>query len=574
LGISIAQNHEIYHANFNEVSLSDIQVKSASIPGEDTMTSTKESSTKASDFLEFKSVQKLKELASHPIDLSKEGVLTPQRLSKYVAESCGYHLLYGTELITDETMQALRQLAEESQALHKMERMQAGDIVNFIEGFPSEKRPALHTATRDFFEHPNSSKPATEAAKMAKKEIDKLKNFMAKIDKENHFKHLIAIAIGGSDLGPKANYLALQHLQKPGRTIHFISNIDPDETAMTLRQVDLKNTLVLIISKSGTTLETVTNEEFMKNQFIKANLKPEEHFISITGEGSPLDDKKKYLECFYIWDWVGGRFSASSMVGGVMLSFALGFDVYWDFLRGANAMDKAAMHPDISKNLPLLSALLGIWNRNFLGFSTLAIIPYCQALFRYPAHIQQVDMESNGKRIDKHGQPVHFETGPIIFGEPGTSAQHSFYQLLHQGTTRSPMELIGFKDNQCGLDISVKGTTSQQKLLSNLLAQAIALATGQRNENPNKQFLGNRPTHILLGEKLTPFALGALLAYFEHKIAFQGFIWNINSFDQEGVQLGKELATKIINRFAATNQGEAGTPYPLGDAYLKFLEEL
>lgn len=538
------------------------------------MTSTKEYTSTQTDFSHYKSTKKLKELAKHPFDLSKEGNLTPQRISKFTAEACGYHFLYGTERVDEEVMQTLLNLSHEANALHKMEKMQAGAIMNFIERYSSENRPVLHTATRDFFENPNQGKEALKATKAAKVEVDKLKQFIGKIDKENRFNTLIAIAIGGSDLGPKANFLSLQHLIKPNRDVHFISNIDPDETAMVLKKVDLSKTLVLIISKSGTTIETVTNEAFMRSEFEKLGLKPSEHFVSITGEGSPLDDKSKYLECFHIWDWVGGRFSSTSMVGGVTLAFAYGFDVYWEFLRGANAMDKIALVSDITKNLPLLGALLGIWNRNFLGYSTLAIIPYCQALFRYPAHFQQVDMESDGKRIDQKGQPVDFETGPIVFGEPGTSAQHSFYQLLHQGTTISAMELIGFKNNLCKLDIEVKGTTSQQKLLSNLFAQAIALATGHSNENPNKQFLGNRPSHIILGKELTPFALGAYLSYYENKVAFQGFIWGINSFDQEGVQLGKELANKIVDRFAAKNSSKPGQPYPLGDTYLNFLDTL
>lgn len=232
-------------------------------------------------------------------------------------------------------------------------------------------------------------------------------------------------------------------------------------------------------------------------------------------------------------------------------------------------MDKAALHKDISKNLPLLGALLGIWNRNFLNYPVLAVVPYSQALWRYAAHIQQVDMESNGKRIDQRGNPVDFATGPIVIGEPGTAAQHSFYQLLHQGTDTVPLELFGFKESQYDYDLNVKGTTSQQKLLANLFAQSIALATGKQSSNPNTVFPGNRPSHLILGKKLTPFSLGALLAYFEHKFAFQGFIWGINSFDQEGVQLGKELANKIIERFQGT-----GAPYPLGDTYLGFLDRL
>lgn len=283
-----------------------------------------------------------------------------------------------------------------------------------------------------------------------------------------------------------------------------------------------------------------------------------------------MDDKKRYLESFFIWDWIGGRYSTTSMVGGVMLSFAFGFDVFWEFLKGASAMDKSALVSDIKKNLPLLGALLSVWNRSFLHHPTLALIPYSQPLSRYSAHIQQVEMESNGKHVDQTGHFVKFSTGPIIWGEPGTNAQHSFYQLIHQGTDVIPLEFIGYKMSQNQQDHTFQGTTLQQKLLSNLFAQAIALAVGQKSENPNQQFAGNRPSHILLGKQLTPYALGALLSYFENKVAFEGFVWGINSFDQEGVQLGKVLAKKLIDRFADPKKN---APYPLGDAFIKQLEK-
>lgn len=540
------------------------------------MTLLKDTIAQTAGFNALHATKKLKELAKHPIDLTKEGSLTPQRLGKFVAESAGYKLLYGTERITEEVMEALIGLAHEAKALQKLERMQAGEVLNFIEGYPCENRQVLHTATRDFFDIPNSSKKAQEATQIARKETEKLKTFLAKLEKEKKFTDLVVVGIGGSDLGPRANYLALQHLQRSNIHIHFIGNIDPDAAAGALEKPNLKNTLVLIISKTGTTLETAANEELVRHFYQKAGLKPEEHFIAITGEGSPLDDKKKYLEVFHTWDWVGGRFSTTSMIGGFLIAFAFGFDVYWEFLRGANAMDKAALKQDLNQNIPLLGALLGIWNRNFLNLETLAVIPYSEALRRYPAHIQQVDMESNGKHIDQQGRPTDFQTGPIIFGEPGTSAQHSFYQLIHQGTTPVPLELIGFQQSQYQQDFPYQGTTSQEKLLANLFAQSIALATGQKSDNPNKDFPGNRPNHILLSKQLTPYTLGSLLAYYEHKIAFQGFIWHINSFDQEGVQLGKVLATKIINRFAVRNKQGNGSvhPYPLGDAFINQLDTL
>jgi glucose-6-phosphate isomerase len=525
-----------------------------------------------SKFTEFKAYKKLVALAKSPFDLTKEKNLTAERIETYCYTSCGYKLLFGTERLDDEVIKTLNDLALESSALEKMAKMQSGEILNVIEGYESENRAVLHTATRDFFEHPQKSQKAAEAAKMAKAETQKLKQFIQEIDKEGHFTDLVMVGIGGSDLGPRANYLALQKFCKPNRRIHFISNVDPDDAALVMKGLDLNKTLVVVVSKSGTTLETSTNEELVKSHFTKKGLKQEKHFIAVTGQGSPMDNPQKYLKSFYIWDWIGGRYSSTSMVGGVMLSFAYGFDVYWEFLKGANAMDKTALNKNLKENLPLMTALLGIWNRNFLGYSTLAIIPYSQALLRYPAHLQQADMESNGKRIDKKGNPVDFSTGPVIWGEPGTNSQHSFFQLIHQGTDVIPIEFVGYKESQFKEDIEYKGTTSQEKLLANLFAQAIALATGKKDENPNKAFPGNRPSHILLGKQLNPFSLGALLSLFENKIAFQGFIWGINSFDQEGVQLGKLLANRILNRFAFKNDKEADQPFPVADAIIKQLD--
>ncbi|MBS4169144.1 glucose-6-phosphate isomerase [Parachlamydia sp. AcF125] len=526
-------------------------------------------------FNQLESVDRLKKLAEDPLDLRKEGVLTPARLSKFYAEAGGYKLLYGTEKVTEETLRALFDLAQERKVLEEMQKMQSGEPVNKIDGCPSENRAALHTATRDFFEEPQKGEKAVEATALARKEVDKLKRFMEKLDKENRFTDLIVIGIGGSDLGPKALYLALQYLQKKGRHIHFISNIDSDDASLVLREVDLKKSLVLVVSKSGTTLETLTNEELVRASFQQQGLRAEDHFISVTVPGSPLDDPERYLESFHMWEWIGGRYSATSMGGGVLLSFIFGFEVYWELLKGANAMDKIALSKDLNRNLPLLGALFAIWNHNFLGYPTLALIPYAQPLSRFAAHIQQVEMESNGKRIDRYGIPVDFQTCPVIWGEPGTNAQHSFFQLIHQGTATIPLELIGFKEGQMD-DFMLKGTSSREKLLSNLFAQSLALALGQTNENPNKVFPGNTPSHILLGKSLDPQSLGALLSYYEHKVAFQGFIWNINSFDQEGVQLGKVLANQIIACFAS-KKGSTKTPkqsYPLGEAFLKHLDTL
>lgn len=525
-------------------------------------------------FLNYKAVAKLRELAAKPFDLSKAGNLTPLRIEEFCAASCGYEMLYGTERVTNEVMDALAKLASEADVLSLMERMQNGEVLNFIKGFPSENRAVLHTATRDFFENRKVARPAREAAEMAWDEVEKLKTFMNKIEAEKTFTDLIMIGIGGSDLGPYANYLGVEYLNKPGRNVYFINNVDPDNAADVLLKANLERSLVVVVSKSGGTLETATNAAFVRSRFVEAGLKPKQHFVSVTGEGSPMDDANEYLESFYIWDWIGGRYSSTSMVGGVVLAFAFGFDVYFEFLRGANAMDQAALNSELTENMPLMGALLSIWNHNFLGSATCAIIPYSNALRRFSAHIQQLSMESNGKHIDRLGNPVSFQTGEIIWGELGTNAQHSFYQLLHQGTEIVPIEFIGFKESQYEEDFLFQGTTSQEKLLANLFAQAIGLATGKESDNPNKQFVGNRPSHIILGKRLTPFALGALLSYFEHKVAFQGFIWNINSFDQEGVQLGKKLADQIIDRFAAHRGLKEAEEYPLGDTYLELLNDL
>lgn len=526
-------------------------------------------------FSNFRATDKLRNLAKTPFDLTKPGNLTPERLSKYCAHGAGYQLLYGTERINDDVMQALNDLAIEAKAIEKMNAMQSGEVVNVIQGYPSDNRPVLHTAMRDFFGEPNPSPIAKEATKKALAEHEKLKAFLKEIETKKQFTDLVTIGIGGSDLGPKAVFLSLQYFQKPDRRVHFISNLDPDEVARVVKNLDLKKTLVAVISKSGTTLETVANEAFMRDRFHKAGLKSENHFISVSAQGSAIDDPKKYLKCFYGWDFVGGRFCTTAMFGAVTLAFGIGYENYWEFLRGANAMDKIALKKDLNINLPLLLALLGIWNRNFLDYPTVALIPYSQALWRFSAHIQQVDMESNGKHIDKKGHDVDFHTCPIVWGEPGTSAQHSFFQMIHQGTDIVPIEFIGFKHSQYEEDFTFQGTTNQQKLLANLLAQSLALAEGQNNENPNKVFKGNRPSCIILGERLTPYAMGALFALYEHKVAFQGFIWDINSFDQEGVQLGKQLATKVLHLFEAKNQKKPdANSFPLANAYLSKLDQI
>lgn len=503
----------------------------------------------------------LKTLAERPFDLHSPNALTPARIATFVCCTASFKLFYATQRIDEKTLAALQQLADQSGIVEQFRQMKRGAVVNKIVGFPSENRAVLHTASRDLFRPDPDHLEATE---QARKECEKLRVFLDDLDcgrltnsKGEPFTDLVNVGIGGSDLGPRSIYLALGAFRLDRRRVHFISNVDPDDAAAVLREVDLSRTMVNIVSKSGTTLETLTNEELVRKAYAGAGLEPKRHFVAVTGAGSPMDDSERYLRIFHMFDYIGGRYSVTSMVGGVLLGFAVGYENFREFLRGASRVDLAAEEPDIRKNIPLLLALLGVWNRNFLGHSTLAILPYSQALIRFVAHLQQCDMESNGKSVNRHGERVNYQTGPIVWGEPGTNGQHAFYQLLHQGTTIVPAEFIGFLKNQYNEDLEIERSSSQAKLVANLLAQVLALACGRVDANPNRVFPGNRPSSLLLAERLTPATTGELLAIYENKIAFQGFIWDINSFDQEGVQFGKHLSGKVLSRLSRHSEVEA-----------------
>ncbi|MFA7383779.1 MAG: glucose-6-phosphate isomerase [Desulfurivibrionaceae bacterium] len=519
------------------------------------------------DFNMIPACSELEELARAPYDLTAPGALSPARINRYRSHAAGLDLLYSTQRLDEPVLAALQKLAEQSGAVAQFMLMKKGAVLNRLEGYASEERQVLHTACRDIFA-PGSLAPAASAR--AKAELEKLADFLAALDAGaivneagESFTDLVQVGIGGSDLGPRALSLALAAYKIPGRRVHFISNVDPDDAAAILSGLDLARTLVNVVSKSGSTLETLTNEELVRQAYSEAGLEPSRHFLAVTGKGSPMDNPARYLRSFYMFDSIGGRYSATSMVGAVMLGFGLGYPQLLEILRGANAMDLAAEEPDIRRNPALLLALLGIWNHNFLGCDTLAILPYSQALVRFTAHLQQCDMESNGKSVTRQGKPLAWKSGPIIWGEPGTNGQHAFYQLIHQGSIIVPVEFIGFRQSQHGRDLLIEQTTSQEKLVANLLAQALALAAGHADENPNRSFAGNRPSAVLLADRLTPYTMGALLALYEAKVVFQGFIWNINSFDQEGVQLGKKLATRLLAHYAGLRRdsgysGEAG----------------
>ena len=513
---------------------------------------------------------RLKELSANAFDLTKEGVLNQDRIHSYKTSSGGLDYLYAMQRVDKQTLDALQQLADETDAVGQYREMLQGVNLNNIEGYESEDRQVLHTAVRNVFadlNDPENIGSSVEAIKAAQTELEKLRDLCNDLKNGNisnsvgqPFTDMVLVGIGGSDLGPRAIYMALKKYSLPQKRVHFISNVDPDDAAATLNGLDLSKTLVTVISKSGGTLETLTNETLVAERFKNAGLPVNKHFICVTGKGSPMDNPARYLRTFYMFDYIGGRYSVTSMVGGVILAFSLGYKNFDSFLRGARKMDLNSLNKDITQNMSLLAAVIGIWNRNYLGSETLAVLPYSQALSRFSAHLQQCDMESNGKRVSRQGEAVEYSTGPIVWGEPGTNGQHAFYQLIHQSETVVPCDFIGFRKSQYQTDLKVKGTTSQEKLLANLLAQYIGLATGKASDNPNKVFPGNRPNSLLIADQLTPEVMGQLLAFYENKIAFQGFIWNINSFDQEGVQLGKVLANEIIDTYINGKPGDENSP--------------
>jgi glucose-6-phosphate isomerase len=507
-------------------------------------------------FLQTSAHRKLRTLRDHPFDLHNgDDEVMIGRANKYLCRSQHFTLHYWTQRITDEVLDGLQELADQCRLVEQFKEMKAGGMMNGIAGIESEERQVLHTACRDIFTAQPCHAGATGQAAF---ELERLDQFLAKLDsgeicneKGERFNSMIHVGIGGSDLGPRSVFEALRPFGQPGRRVYFISNVDPDDGAAVLQDVDLSRALVSIVSKSGTTLETLTNEMLVRQAFTSAGLDPLQHFVAVTGQGSPMDDADRYLRSFHMFDYIGGRYSTTSMVGMVMLGFYLGYKQALDFLRGAAKVDYEAENPAVRENQALLLAMLGIWNHSYLDMPTLAVLPYSQALHRFPAHLQQCDMESNGKSVNRVGEMLEYMSGPVVWGEPGTNGQHAFYQLLHQGTEVVPCEFIGFRRSQHESDMVVDETSSQQKLVANLLAQSTALARGRKNDNRNRFFPGNRPNSVLLGERLTPEVMGALLALYEAKIIYQGFTWNINSFDQEGVQLGKVLATRLLDEMKA-----------------------
>ena len=488
------------------------------------------------------------------IDLKKvmSGENGAERVKNYsipMAEGLVYN--YAAKQVDDDVLEALVKLAEEAQLSEKFEELYNGAVIN-----TGENRLVLHQLTRGQLGKAVVA-DGVDKRKFYVEQQQRIADFANKVHAGEitnaageKFTTVVQIGIGGSDLGPRAMYLALENWAKKNNTFKmeakFISNVDPDDAAAVLNSIDVAHSIFVLVSKSGTTLETLTNESFVKDALKNAGLDASKHMIAVTSETSPLAKSDDYLAAFFMDDYIGGRFSSTSAVGGAVLSLAFGPDVFAQFLEGAAAEDQLSANKDVLKNPEMLDALIGVYERNVLGYPATAVLPYSQALSRFPAHLQQLDMESNGKSVNRFGEPVNYATGPVIFGEPGTNGQHSFYQLLHQGTDIIPLQFVGFRNSQMDTDVVIQGSTSQQKLCANVAAQIVAFACGKDDENLNKKFQGGRPSSIIIGEKLTPAAVGALLAHFENKVMFQGFAWNLNSFDQEGVQLGKVLAKKVL----------------------------
>ncbi|MDR1239215.1 MAG: glucose-6-phosphate isomerase [Treponema sp.] len=520
------------------------------------------------DFDKTAACRTLRNLAALYKTYDFTGRLNAARVEQYrTPMAAGLVYSWAAKTVDDEALTALQSLADEQELIPKYRALLDGEVMN-----TGENRKVLHHLLRG-----ELGKPVIHEGKnigdFYRQERERFSAFAAEVHSGKlrgstgkPFRAAAQIGIGGSDLGPRALYLALENWAaaegKQKLRAAFISNVDPDDAAQVTASLPLEETLFILVSKSGTTQETLANELFVKDKLAGAGLDPGKHMIAVTSETSPLARNPAYLDSFYIDDFIGGRYSSSSAVGGCVLSLAFGPDVFRDFLSGAAEADRLALEPEIRKNAALLDALIGVWERNFLGYPYTAVLPYSQALSRFPAHLQQLDMESNGKRVNRNGGPLAYSTGPVVFGEPGTNGQHSFYQLLHQGTDIVPLQFMGFAQSQRKDDVLVEGSGSQLKLNANLAAQIVAFAKGQADGNRNKDFPGFRPSSLICGQRLTPKALGALLAHFENKVMFQGFVWNLNSFDQEGVQLGKILTKKVLAR-------EAGDPAL--EAYAKLL---
>jgi glucose-6-phosphate isomerase len=480
----------------------------------------------------------------------------PMRGQRLTAEAVGILLDYSKNRITDETLTLLMQLAEESGLRTRIDAMFGGEKINI-----TEERAVLHVALRA----PKGASIIVDGENVVPRVhevLDKMSNFCNRVRNGEwkgftgrRIRNVINIGIGGSDLGPVMAYEALRHYTDRAITVGFISNIDGTDFAEAVRGLDPSETLFIVSSKTFTTLETMTNARTARTWSLEAfggdQKSVARHFVAVST--NTVEVAKFGIDTanmFEFWDWVGGRYSMGSAIG-LSTMIAIGPDHFRAMLDGSHQMDEHFRTAPFEQNLPVLMGLISLWHNNFFGAQTVAVLPYEQYLKRFPAYLQQLTMESNGKHVTLDGTEVGYQTGPIYWGEPGTNGQHSFYQLVHQGTRFIACDFIAF-----GRSLNPLGQ-HHDMLIANVYAQAEALAFGKNPEEvesegtppwlaPHRVFDGNRPSNMILAERLTPETLGKLVALYEHSVFTQGAIWNINSFDQWGVELGKVLAQRII----------------------------
>jgi glucose-6-phosphate isomerase len=482
------------------------------------------------------------------ISMRKEFASDPERFNKFSVRVPGLFFDYSKNIINCDTLNKLVSLAKASKIEEWREKMFSGEKIN-----TTENRAVLHTALR----MPQNSSVLVDGENIIPYIHDvlaRMKNFSNDVHsgaRKGHtgkkLKYIVNIGIGGSDLGPYMVCEALKPYTVSGITMHFVSNVDGTHIAETLKKINAEETLFIIASKTFTTQETMANAAAAKTWLVE-NLGSAEavskHFCALSTNAEAV---KKFgiseINMFPFRDWVGGRYSLWSAIG-LSIALAIGFDNFEKLLAGGHSADKHFLEIPLDKNIPVLMALIGVWNRNFLGAESYAVLPYDQYLHRFPAFLQQMDMESNGKDVDRDGKPINdYKTGPIMFGEPGTNGQHAFYQLIHQGSQIVPCDFIAPKKTHNPV------SNQHTLLLNNMLAQSQALMQGRTVEeaggNQARAFHGNRPSNVFIADIIDPYTLGFLIALYEHKVFVQGVIWNINSYDQYGVELGKELAGNL-----------------------------
>ncbi len=480
------------------------------------------------------------------------------RASKFCAEGAGLYLDYSKNRVTEETMRLLVNLAKSRGVAAARDAMFGGEKINLTEG-----RAVLHPALRA----PRDAEILVDGKNVVPdvhEVLDRMSAFCEKVRSGAHvgftgkpIRTVVNIGIGGSDLGPLMAYEALKSYSDRNIEVRYVSNVDATDFAENARDLDLEETLFVVCSKTFTTLETIANAKLARRLLVEKLRSPDavaKHFVAVSTNESAVSEFGIDTEnMFGFWDWVGGRYSYDSAIG-LSLMIAIGPQHFREMLEGFRAMDEHFSSAPLGQNLPVLLGVLGVWYNNYFGADSHAVLPYDQYLRRFPAYLQQLDMESNGKRVTRAGRPVSYQTGPIIWGEPGTNGQHAFYQLIHQGTKLVPCDFIGASNSQNPLQ--TEDAQMHDLLMANYFAQTEALAFGKTAEEVRAEgtreelvnhrvFEGNRPTNSILMDRLTPHSLGALVALYEHKVFVQGIIWDINSFDQWGVELGKVLAKRI-----------------------------